>query len=267
MRPEKRIRCLSAIAMCVFVFALPPIASAEAPPFEYRSPANGSQVAVPASADAGIAVEFGCPEFEGFKGNHSKWSSYWATFATSPELNPQGELATPFRVGLSSAHPINAAEDVCQAELGSLYAHRPGTYYWQLERIGCFEPECTNKRGPVWSFTVVAPPSPPPTAPPVAMPRAQTITSYFACGQSRNARRSTTCPHGGRLGAFFRSSISTTYSLCVTFPSGRRECASNQVAAAETLYVNSISGHKKGWYKAVWTTSNGARAVKHLKRT
>lgn len=263
--PRKRLRCLSAIIFGVLALSLPQIANADAPPFEYRSPANGSQVVMPASSTTGISVEFACPGFEGFKGGHQNWSSYSARFATSPELNPQGELATPFRIWISSAHPINAAEDICQAELSYYYAHRPATYYWQLERIGCFAPECTNKLGPVWSFTVLAPVITGPPAPPVSK-GGTPFTSYFACGRSKNARQATTCPHGGRLGAFFRSPIATSYSLCIRFPSGQRECASNQAAEAGVLYVNKVFGHQRGWYKAVWT-SGGKRSVKHLKRT
>jgi hypothetical protein len=243
--------------------ALPQIAGAEAPPFEYRSPTSSSQVVVPTDSRAGINVEFACPGFEGFKGGHQNWGSYSARFATSPELNPQGELATPFRIWISSARPINAAEDICQAELSYYYAHQPATYYWQLERIGCFVPECTNKLGPVWSFTVVSPPPPPPAPAPVAT---GAINAYFACGQGRKARAASRCPREGRLGAFFRSPSATTYSVCISFPGGRHECARNQVAAADTLYVNTVSGHQKGWYKAVWTTADGRRVVKHLKR-
>jgi len=96
--------------------------------------------------------------------------------------------------------------------------------------------------------------------------KGSTFTSYLACGVSPQAPRATRCPHRGKLAAFFRSPVATTYSLCVTFPDGRRLCSRGQAAEANTLHINQIFGHLKGWYKAVWT-AGGQSSVKHLKRT
>lgn len=131
-------------------------ARADAPPFQYNAPPNGAQISIPPKF-TGAKVAFACPKWDNEFGYDGSWSSYWVDFATSPELNPYGELATPYKVGLDSANPTNAAEDQCEAELGFIESEKAGTYYWQVRRLGCFLPECTQAKGPVWSFTLVAP--------------------------------------------------------------------------------------------------------------
>lgn len=103
-------------------------------------------------------------------------------------------------------------------------------------------------------------------APPIEYRSSANFTSYLACGVSPKAPRATRCPHRSKLAAFFRSPVATTYSICVTFPDSRRLCSRGQAAEANTLHINQIFGHLKGWYKVVWT-AGGQRSVRRLKRT
>ena len=140
-------------AILVSLLLVAPLAQADAPPFEYSYPANGGQYAVTSPDEDGV-VNFACPRWtDGIGGS---WSNYWVNFATSPDLNPQGELATPFKIWIAHAYPTNAAEDQCTARFSHYYSSNPGTYYWQVTRNGCFEPECTRSKGPVWGFTLVS---------------------------------------------------------------------------------------------------------------
>jgi len=77
---------------------------------------------------------------------------------------------------------------------------------------------------------------------------------YVACGVSKKAKRSHSCPKKAKKGAFFKSTNGTvSYTVCVKFPSGKNLCAQAQEAKEETLYVNKITStivgrHVVSWY-------------------
>lgn len=77
---------------------------------------------------------------------------------------------------------------------------------------------------------------------------------YVACGVSKKAKRSHSCPKKAKKGAFFKSLNGTvSYTVCVKFPSGKNLCAQAQEAKEETLYVNKITStivgrHVVSWY-------------------
>jgi hypothetical protein len=77
---------------------------------------------------------------------------------------------------------------------------------------------------------------------------------YVACGVSKKAKRSHSCPKKAKKGAFFKSRNGTVnYTVCVKFPSGKNLCAQAQEAKEQTLYVNKITStivgrHVVSWY-------------------
>jgi len=110
--------------------------------------------------------------------------------------------------------------------------------------------------------SVSSPPSPPPPETPAEPPY---LTAYVACGLSRSAPRARECPHRSNVGAFFKSSQELTYSVCVTFPSGRRLCAEEQAALAGVLYVNKVTSNVTGWHKITWYAA-GQRLTRYFWR-
>ena len=74
----------------------------------------------------------------------------------------------------------------------------------------------------------------------------------MACGLSQYARPAHECAHRGKVGAFFRSSVATSYTVCVRFPTGRRLCARGQQAEAGVTYVNKVTTSISGWHKVLW---------------
>ncbi|MGE0068557.1 MAG: hypothetical protein AB7T48_14530 [Solirubrobacterales bacterium] len=227
-------------------------ALAAGPPIVNLSPVVGTTFEVSAPNQA-IQVAFSCPSFETSYKSKITWTNYSVVVATSPELNPKGELATPFRVDLRGARPTNALEDQCVADISTIGIYgRPGTYYWQVHRINCDAPEC-REFGPVWSFNTANPPPPPPPGGGGQGGGAR-VTVYTACGLGAGARPSNFCGVNRPAGAFFRSSKDVRYKVCVKFPDRRSQlCARNQFAAAGTLYVNRITGAIKGRYRVSWT--------------
>jgi hypothetical protein len=236
------------------------VATAAGPPIVNLSPANGTTYTTgPASY-----VEFTCPRFTTSYSSEVTASSYYVTFATSPELNPNGELASPFVVGFTGAYPINAAEDLCRAEISGTIMSRPGTYYWRVQRINCDITNC-REYGPIWGFNLVSPPPPPPPSGGGNTGPKLRLTGYVGCGLSRNARAMSRC-NRTHVGAFFKSSQAVRYSVCVKFPNGRNLCARNQEAEAGVLYVNKITAGAKGLYWVTWN-ANGRRVVRSFTRT
>ncbi len=93
---------------------------------------------------------------------------------------------------------------------------------------------------------------PVPPAVPEEVPAPARYTAYVACGLSKRATPARECAHRARVGAFFRSPREVSYAVCVVFPTGRRICAYEQVAAPEVLYVNKVTSNIVGWHKVVW---------------
>jgi hypothetical protein len=71
---------------------------------------------------------------------------------------------------------------------------------------------------------------------------------------------------GSRPGAFFESSVATTYSVCVRFPAGRRFCSEEQSAEAGVLYVNPLTTRRFGRHTVTWYVG-GRRIVRHFRLT
>jgi hypothetical protein len=76
---------------------------------------------------------------------------------------------------------------------------------------------------------------------------------YVACGVSRKAKPSHSCPKKAKKGAFFKSlKGDVVYTVCVKFPSGKNLCAQAQEAEQGTLYVNKITSTIPGKHVVSW---------------
>ncbi len=76
---------------------------------------------------------------------------------------------------------------------------------------------------------------------------------YVACGLSKNAKPSHTCPKSRKKGAFFRSNKADVYyTVCVKFPTKKHLCAPKQQAEQGTLYVNKITSNIPGRHQVTW---------------
>lgn len=99
-------------------------------------------------------------------------------------------------------------------------------------------------------------PSPVPVPTPIPIPPVEEVplelTAYVACGLSRYARPAHECPSRSRIGVFFKANRDVAYTVCVTFPAGRRVCATEQQATAGTLYVNKLTTNAIGRHRVVW---------------
>lgn len=276
------MRKLLVFGVFLGILMVPASSLAVEPPIQNLAPSSGSTVQ--ALQFRPVQVELGCPAYSSTKAG----TGYRVQFATSAELNPEGNFATPFLAGSENAQPINAAEDICRANLPTVlseYIPSPTTYYWRVERTSCpyFPPaseEClATGKGPIWSFTVNPPvkpttptkpsPSPSPTtpaAPPTTGTETRQLWVYVGCGTSQRTRPSHTCRKNQTIGAFLESTYPTRYTVCVRFPEGTSECARNQRAEAQTLYVNTIKKHKSGFYTVTWIVE-GRHYVRRVHRT
>lgn len=90
-----------------------------------------------------------------------------------------------------------------------------------------------------------------------------TYRAYVACSRSHQAVPAHRCPRGSRIGAFFKSSEETTYTVCVHFPDARSLCARGQGAEAGELNVNSITTRSIGTHDVIWEVG-GTRIVRHF---
>lgn len=88
-------------------------------------------------------------------------------------------------------------------------------------------------------------------ATPAAASAAQYET-YVGCGTSASTPPAGTCLLGDTIGAFFASDEEVEYEVCVEFPDGFEECAEEQEAEAETLYVNKLVPDELGAYLFTW---------------
>lgn len=167
--------------------------------------------------------------------------------------------------GPSSAHAVDydCADFSNQAQAqGYLLAGDPYGLDGDGDGVACESLPCPC------SYGTPAPPPPPPIPAPVEpAPEEEPlrITAYLACGLSQYAKRAHECPHRSKVGAFFKSNREISYTVCVTFPGGRRLCAYEQLAHASTLYVSKVTTHATGWHKVVWF-AGGQRIVRYLWR-
>ena len=79
------------------------------------------------------------------------------------------------------------------------------------------------------------------------------VKVWLGCGLTKNTRPASACPAGKKIGAFFKDSVETKYTVCVKFPDGRRLCARDQLAEAGIVQVNAITPGGVGIYKVTWT--------------
>jgi hypothetical protein len=84
---------------------------------------------------------------------------------------------------------------------------------------------------------------------------AEGFETYVACGLTHSATPSHVChlSEGDEFGAFFRSPIEVTYTVCVEFPTAKTLCVETQHAVAKTLYVNSIKSNLPGFHRVTWS--------------
>jgi hypothetical protein len=76
--------------------------------------------------------------------------------------------------------------------------------------------------------------------------------TYVGCGASGSTPPAGTCLLGDTVGAFFEADEETEYEVCVEFPDGVEECAEEQEAEAEALYVNELVPDEIGTYFFSW---------------
>jgi hypothetical protein len=115
------------------------------------------------------------------------------------------------------------------------------------------------------SYASPTPPPLPPPPPPSPEEEPLRVTAYVACGLSQYARPARECGPRRKVGAFFRANYDVRYTVCTRFPTGRRVCAYDQIAAAGTLYVNKVTTNIVGSHKVVWTVE-GRRLVRYFWR-
>jgi len=80
--------------------------------------------------------------------------------------------------------------------------------------------------------------------------------TYIACGRERSDPPASQCDVGDPVGAFFRSNgADATYSVCVTFPTGKQLCAEEQLASQGALYVNAVTTSIPGRHTVTWSVN------------
>jgi hypothetical protein len=134
--------------------------------------------------------------------------------------------------------------------------------------IACESLPCPCSYGSPAPAPTPAPAPPPPPAPvPLPPPEEEPLrlTAYVACSLSVYGRSARECPHRSKIGAFFEANRDVTYAVCVTFPTGRRLCAEEQVAQAGTLYVNRVTTNVTGRHRIEWF-AGGRRITRYLWR-
>jgi hypothetical protein len=82
---------------------------------------------------------------------------------------------------------------------------------------------------------------------------AVSYSTYAGCSPFASTPPSHVCQIGDEPGAFFRADTEVEYEVCVTFPNAETICAEEELAEAETLYVNAITtnivgNHLVSWY-------------------
>ncbi len=216
------------------------------PPIENLAPPNGANIESAPNAPASVPVEFTCAPYSDFT---TVSQQQFVKFATSPELGPDGTLAQAFTIHVDyQVEPVDAQQTRCRAVLPQA---PPGqTFYWQVIRV-----EATFVPGPVWGFNMAFP----------SKLSRKKVKVYVACGLTKRARRAKRCPHKATVGAFFRSTVDTHYTICVRFPSHKTLCATNQAATGGTLYVNKVASRRPGKYRVTWFV-DGRRITRYFWR-
>jgi hypothetical protein len=260
------MRRLLASAILAVALAAPAIADAAGPPITNISPASGSTISV--SAGSTVRVEYSCPPYTpSYSTTRLNGEGYFAEFASSPEVNALDEFPEYNLLDLGRGIPTVANPAICETSFFAEDAAPGSTVYWHATRINCDVESCVEA-GPIWTFaeSTAAPilpttPAPTPTPATPTVPSAVSgeghVTVYVGCGLTRNTTSSPSCAKNQPMGAFFKDSKETSYTVCVHYPGGSKSCAHAQHAEANTVYVNAIKRHSAGRYTVVWTV--GAR--------
>jgi len=175
-----------------------------------------------------------------------------------------------FQAPEAKALDYDCADFSTQAEAqGYLLAGDPYNLDGDNDGVACEDLPCPCSSGTVSE----PPPAPsPPPAPPVPAPApieevvAPEYRVYVGCNRSSHAYPTHRCRLGNKPGAFFESSVATTYSVCLRFPNRRRLCAEEQSAEAGQLYVNQITTRLIGRHDVIWFVG-GRRIVRHFRMT
>jgi hypothetical protein len=130
---------------------------------------------------------------------------------------------------------------------------------------------CETLPCPCSSGSLSEPPAPAPTPlPPVPTPIEEVVEPeyrvYVGCNRGRYARPARRCRWGSKPGAFFESSATTPFTVCLRFPNARRFCTEEQNAEAGVLYVNPITTRLVGRHDVIWIVG-GRRIVRHFRLT
>ena len=252
------------LVLLIGAMLVAPSANAAEPPIENLSPQSGASL--PSSTDLNQGpLHFTCPTATTESSYIPvTWRDYSVRIATSPEVGPDGGLATAFTVAYESAFPINAAETECRNSQAPRVLP-PGTYYWQVIR-GYADTPSHIATGPIWSFVIQSPQTPTPLPMPSPEPELRPrFFTYIACGLTTNASRASTCARQSKIGAFIQSSVATSYTVCVRSPSHAVSCARNQHAEPGRTYVNAISSRAPGAYLVTWYVG-GSKIQKGVRR-
>jgi hypothetical protein len=220
-------------------------AHAVGPPIETLTPKNGEFLPLGIKPSD---IRYTCPAFEGNPFADQIIPSYrgyeWR-LARTPSVDSDGLLAFNGLADLGDA--VSTGEDVCEAygepEIGESAVLTRGTYFFQASRsvsVGTREP------GPITEFSVGLPKTLP-----------GHVTVYLGCGLGKTTKQSGSCEEGEKIGAFYRSSKNSVYTLCVAFPGGREKCKSEQNAKAGHLYVNKVTVQEPGPVIATWKVLRG----------
>lgn len=168
----------------------------------------------------------------------------------------------------AKAVDYDCADFGTQAEAQSyLLAGDPYNLDGDNDGVACESLPCPCSSG---SVSQPPPPPPAPVPAPAPLPIEEVVEpeyrAYVGCNRSRYARPAYRCRLGSKPGAFFESSVSTTYTVCLRFPNRRRLCAEEQIAEAGVLYVNPLTTRLFGRHDVIWLIG-GRRIVRHFRVT
>jgi hypothetical protein len=81
---------------------------------------------------------------------------------------------------------------------------------------------------------------------------AASYLTYVGCSPFVSASPSHVCHIGDEPGAFFKSDTEVEYKVCVDFPNSETICSEEELAEANTLYVNAITTSVVGAHLVTW---------------